>query len=155
VLELEAASQMLHFVNPFSLITYVWKYFDKKHDQLTEAKAIFRRAVLVQLRGLYPAPWRWPKGTGIEPRLKRVFPELQRAVAEFRPHVPESDTPAFDESWLNYHTPTKRDFDESYVHYMSMTGESVTPLGRFKHKNDGKATFKRNVDRLLSFAAKT
>jgi hypothetical protein len=109
---------------------------------------------LKELQGLYPLPAAWPPTTGIEPRLKKVFPALQSAVATYRPFIPKSEQSAFDEAWLVYRTATKREIDtQSYTHYMNMTSTTVSSFGgETVLPNDGKATFKRNVDRLLSFA---
>jgi hypothetical protein len=141
-------------LNPFSLIAAIYKRFTNRADRRAAACAAFRETFCRELRGLYPQPTDWPKGSGIEHQLKKVFPELQRAVATFRPYVPDKDKASFDGAWRNYHCATKRDVDDQcYLHYLNMTtttlnefgGETVIP-------NDGKANFKRNVDRLLSFA---
>jgi hypothetical protein len=64
-----------------------------------------------------------------------------------------SQQAAFDEAWLIYRTATKREIDtQSYTHYMDMTSVTLSSFGgETVLPNDGKATFKRNVDRLLSF----
>jgi hypothetical protein len=76
------------------------------------------------------------------------------AVANFKPFVPEKDKPAFEDAWAVYRNDTKRDIDhQSYLQYMDIT--STTPStfgGQTVIPNDGKATFKRHVDQLLSFA---
>ncbi len=53
-----------------------------------------------------------------------------------------------------YRTGTKREIDtQSYTHYMNMTSTTISSFGgETILPNDGKANFKRNVDRLLSFA---
>jgi hypothetical protein len=138
--------------NPFSLIAAVVNRFAKKAERRAAACAAFRDAFHCELQGLYPRPTDWPKGTGIEHRLKKVFPALQAAVASFRPYV--KDKAAFDEAWRNYRTMTKREIDDQcYTHYLDITSTTTNDLGgRTVIKNDGKLNFRRNVDRLLSFA---
>jgi hypothetical protein len=135
------------------LVTTLINSLSSRAIRRAEACRDFRETFNRALQGLYPMPSNWPKGTGIEPRLRAVFPALQAAVATFRPYVPEKEQARFDEAWLNYHTSTKRAIDQDYTHYMNMTsttsnsfgGETVIPA-------DGKAQFRRNVDRLLAFA---
>jgi hypothetical protein len=132
-------------------------FFTRRRDRRAEACAALRATFHNELKGLYPRPTNWPKSTGIEHRLKSAFPALQAAVATFRPYVPDKDKPRFDEAWRDYRCATKRDIDDqSYTHYMNMTStEPNTFGGETTIPNDGKANFKRNVDRLLSFAPDT
>jgi hypothetical protein len=135
------------------LVTALINSLSSRAIRRAEACRDFRETFNRELQGLYPMASNWPKGTGIEPRLRGVFPALQTAVATFRSFVPEKEQARFDEAWLNYHTSTKRAIDQDYTHYMNMTsttpnsfgGETVIPA-------DGKAQFRRNVDRLLAFA---
>jgi hypothetical protein len=138
---------VLKFIpNPFKF------YFDRRTRCLVAGNA-FRAVFIEQLQGLYPIPSNWPQGTGIEPKLKALFPALQAAVTTFRPFVPDSKKASFDQAWLNYHTSTKREKDQSYVHDMNMTSTTLNSFGgETVLPNKGKETFKRNVDRLLSFA---
>jgi hypothetical protein len=78
-------------------------------------------------------------------------------VASFRSYVPEKQRATFDEAWRDYRCSTKRDVDtQDYTHYMNFGSESINSLGGITRlKQDGKANFKRNVDRLLSFAQDT
>jgi hypothetical protein len=147
----------MHLWNPLGLITAIYNRWSKKKDRRAEACAAFRRAFHQALEGLYPRPSNWPKGTGIDPTLRKVFATLQAAVATFRPFVPEDQREAFDLAWRNYRTSTKRDIDtQDYTHYMNFGGESLNSMGGVtKTKTDGKANFKRNVDRLLAFAQET
>jgi|NGEPerStandDraft_6_1074524.scaffolds.fasta_scaffold82458_2 hypothetical protein len=133
-----------------TLINSVW---GRKKRRIKAATA-FRETFLKELQGLYPLPADWPLTTGIEPRLKKVFPALQGAISTYRPFIPKSEQAAFDEAWLVYRTATKREIDtQSYTHYMNMTSTTVSSFGgETVIPNDGKATFKHNVDRLLSFA---
>ena len=134
-----------------TLINSVWG----RKERRIKAAVAFRETLLKELQGLYPLPSDWPRTTGIEPRLRKVFPALQAAFSTYRPFIPKSEQGAFDEAWLIYRTATKREIDtQSYTHYMNMTSTTVSSFGgETVLPNDGKATFKRNVDRLLSFAA--
>jgi hypothetical protein len=133
-----------------TLINSVWG----RKERRIKAAAAFRETFLKELQGLYPLPSDWPRGTGSEPRLKRVFPALQSTVSTYRPFIPKKKQAAFDEAWLIYRTATKREIDsQSYTHYMDMTSVTLSSFGgETVLPNDGKAAFKRNVDRLLSFA---
>lgn len=139
--------------NPLSLIATIYNRWSKRKDRRAEAAAAFRTAFLQGLKGLYPLPSDWPKGAGIDRRLRQAFPALQAAVAGFRPFVPGNEKAAFDAAWLVYHTSTKREIDQDYTHYMNM-GSVVTNAtgGLTEIRQDGRANFKRNVDRLLNFA---
>ena len=139
----------------FKLITTLINSVWGRRERRIKAAAAFRETLLKELHGLYPLPSDWPQGTGIEPRLKKSFPALQGAVLTYRPFILASEQAAFDEAWLIYRTATKREIDtQSYTHYMNMTSTTISSFGgETVLPNDGKATFKRNVDRLLSFAA--
>jgi hypothetical protein len=141
-----------HIINPLPIIGPLWKRLAGKWDRRDAAADIFRRAVLRELRGLYPRPVEWPEKTAIDKRLRAVFPALQEAVAGFKPYV--KDQEGFEEAWRNYRASTKREVDDqNYTHYMSFGNHSENMNGELANiKRDGKATFKRNVDRLLSFA---
>lgn len=133
-----------------TLINSVWG----RKERRIKAATAFRETFLKELQGLYPLPADWLLTTGIEPRLKKVFPALQGAISTYRQFIPKSEQTAFDEAWLVYRTATKREIDtQSYTHYMNMTSTTLSSFGgETVLPNDGKATFKRNVDRLLSFA---
>lgn len=148
---------MLHFWNPLGLITSIYNRWSKKKDRRAEACAQFRNTVHKELQGLYLRPSNWPKTTGIDPTLRKVFPALQAAVATFRPYVPDDRKTAFDEAWRDYRCSTKRDVDtQDYTHYLTLGGESINALGGItRTKQDGRSNFKRNVDRLLTFAQDT
>jgi hypothetical protein len=147
---------MLSFLGPvINVAIRIFDYVTRRKNRRIAACADFRETVHQELRGLYPTPIEWPASVGIEQRLKRVYPALQAAVATFRPYVPKKDRMKFDEAWMYYHTETKRGQDQSYTHYMNFTSTFKTdsPLsgGQHTEKQNGKETFKRNVDRLLSF----
>lgn len=140
--------------NPLSIVAAIYGRWSRKGDRRAGACAELRRTFHTELRGLYPRPSNWPKGTGIEQRLRQAFPALQAAVGTFRPYVPDGDKAAFDEAWLVYRTSTKREIDDQdYTHYMDFGSETVNAQGAvFRHRQNGRANFKRNVDRLLRFA---
>lgn len=110
------------------------------------AASSFRDVLLGKLSGLYPEPTSWPDNISL--RLKDVFPDIQAAVAKFRPHVPFWKRRAFDRDWFAYYCSTGRDIDkncQAYEHYMDFTSpDQPVP--------NGKQTFHRNVSRLLSYA---
>jgi hypothetical protein len=139
--------------NPLSLLAAIYNRWSRKKDRRAEAATAFRNAFLQELKGLYPFPSDWPKGIGIDKRLRQAFPALQAAIAGLRPFVPDKEKAAFDEAWLVYHTSTKREIDQDYTHYMNMGSVVMNATGGLTEiKQDGRANFKRNVDRLLSFA---
>jgi hypothetical protein len=138
----------------FKLLTTLINSIWGRKERRIRAAAAFRETFLKELQGLYPLPADWPPSTGIESRLKKVFPALQGAVSTYRPFIPKREQAAFDEAWLSYRTATKREIDtQSYTHYMNMTSTTISSFGgETILSNDGKANFKRNVQRLLSFA---
>ena len=111
-----------------------------------KASEEFRNSVLKSLEGLYPVPSNWPKRAGeIESLLRQVFPELQRAVVQFREALPRWKRPGFDRAWKQYYCSTGREVDgEVYHHYLG-----------FKDSPEPKELFRKNVLRLLSYAKKT
>jgi hypothetical protein len=148
---------MLSFLGPvFDVATRIYDYFSGRKSRRVAACAAFRETFQRELQGLYPIPTDWPAPFRIEQRLERVYPVLQAAVATFKAYVPEKDRQNFDKAWMYYHTPTKREQDQSYVHYMNFTStsktESLLSGGQHTEKQNGKETFTRNVDRLLAFA---
>jgi len=111
------------------------------------ASVKFRSTLLTKFSGLYPVASNWPDK--IHKHLESVFPDIQAAVAEFRPYVPLWHRKAFDKDWFAYYCDTGREIDRNcqvYHHYMDFTSpEQPVP--------NGKQTFHRNVSRLLSYAA--
>jgi hypothetical protein len=129
------------------------KYWLDRRTRIIEAGNAFRATVLSELQGLYPIPNNWPKGTGIEPLLKGKFAALQTAVETYKQFLSKEKQAAFDEAWVTYFCALKGRRDQTYHHYMNITSTLVNSFGgETVIPNDGKATFKRNVDRLLSFA---
>lgn len=104
------------------------------------ASVRFRGAVVSALGQIYPDPAVWPQD--IDGFLRKLFPQLQAAVAEFRPFVPWYCRRAFDQAWFRYRCATGRKIDiQCYHHYMAFSGQP-----------DPRRTFRENVDHLLSFA---
>jgi hypothetical protein len=138
----------------FKLLTTLLNSVWGRKEQRIKVATAFRESFLKELQGVYPLPADGPPTTGIEPRLKKAFSTLQGAVSSYRPFIPKRERASYDEVWLVNRTATKREIDtQSYTHNMSITSTSVSSFGGqtvFLH--DGKATFKRNVDRLLSIA---
>jgi hypothetical protein len=129
------------------------KFYLDRRARVIQAGNAFRAAVLAELSGLYPIPDRWPKGAGIEPTLKGKFAALQTAVETYKPFLSKDKQVEFDEAWVNYFCALKGRREQTYHHYMNITSTSVNSFGgETVLPNDGKATFKRNVERLLSFA---
>jgi hypothetical protein len=139
-------------VNPFTILSAWIKRLINRADRRAAAAAVFRESFHRELQGLYPRPTEWPKGTGIEETLRRAFPALQTAYANFRPYVRDKST--FDEAWRDYRCGTKREVDDQcYLHYLNATTTTPNDFGgETVLVNDGRANFKRNVDRLLRFA---
>jgi hypothetical protein len=112
------------------------------------AAAKYRAALLEAFTGLYPVPANWPGD--IDSHLRRAFPLLQRAVAEFRPYISWRARRSYDQAWFVYRLgPEGREIDKQLYHqYMGFTspGEPVV---------DPKETFRANVAGLLAFAGET
>jgi hypothetical protein len=99
-----------------------------------------RATLLLLFNGLYPLPANWP--IDIDHVLRGVFPAFQSGVAEFRPFVPVWRRWAFDRARFRYRCGTSWEIDlQNYRHYIA-----------FGSNPKAKVNFKRNVDKLLSFA---
>jgi hypothetical protein len=129
------------------------KYWLDRRARIIQAGHDFRAIVLKELSGLYPIPSSWPKGNGIERVLKEKFPALQMAVETYKPFLSDKRRAEFDTAWVAFFCALKGRREQTYLHYMNITSASVNSFGgETVIQNDGKTTFKRNVDRLLSFA---
>jgi hypothetical protein len=78
----------------------------------------------------------------IDPILRAIFPKLQAAVAEFRRVVPFYRRRAFDRAWLRYRNGYEREIDSQCYHHYIFPQLAGNPRDHFK----------KNVDKLLSFA---
>ena len=114
---------------------------DKK-SRTANAKKVFRDECLQTFAGLYPIATEWP--SDINAHLRSVFPRLQAAKETFRPFVYRRHRKAFDKAWEIYRVgidgrPT---IDAQVYHqYIGFVGQP-----------DHKEMFRKNVERLLSFA---
>jgi len=107
------------------------------------ASAKFRTAVIGELGALYPHVGQWP--SDIDAFLRRAFPNLQVAVAEFSESLPKRRRAEFLAAWHAFHCDTGRAVDSQvYHHYMP-----------FHSNSNPQATFQANVARLLAFARET
>jgi hypothetical protein len=129
------------------------KYWLDRRTRVIQAGHDFRATVLEELSSLYPIPSNWPKGAGIERVLKEKFPTLQLAVETYKPFLSDDERAEFDKAWVTYFCGVKGRREQTYQHYLNITSTSVNSFGgETVIQNDGKTTFKCNVDRLLSFA---
>jgi hypothetical protein len=114
-----------------------------KRTARRNAATKFTGTILAALNGLYPLPVNWPED--IDHALRGVFPLLQSAVAEFRPHIPLWRQRAFDRAWFRYRCGTGREIDlQNYLHYIA-----------FDDNPNAKGNFRRNIAALLAYASRT
>ena len=129
------------------IMAFVVAYLASRNNRLNRlaiASTTFRNTILTELKGLYPIPTEWPKDISmLDQRLRQAFPNLQTIVTNFRPFVPWYRRRAFDKAWFIYRLGKDgREIDEQLYHqYMS-----------FSDNPNYKEHFKRNVDKLLSYA---
>ena len=115
----------------------------KVSNNFSSASSKYMETVLGLFAGLYPHTTNWPEN--IDSKLRGLFPELQKAVTEFRAFLPWYKRSSFDKAWFIYRCATKREIDiQCYHHYMN-----------FKGQPNPKDTFSNNVKRLLSYAKQT
>lgn len=121
------------------LVAYL-AFRNNKKNRRANACADFRAAISAALVGLYPEPSDWP--SNIDSHLRQAFPALQTAVTRFRPFVPWYRRRGFDRAWLRYRSAYERKVDvQCYHHYIA-----------YDDQPDPKATLRRNVSALLSYA---
>jgi hypothetical protein len=120
----------------------------RRKNACDAAAAKFRLDLLNALTGLYPVPTDWPKD--VDAHLRKIFPSLQRSVAEFRPYLPWYKRRAYDKAWFVYRLGVDgREIDKQIYHqYM----EFSSPDKRFV---DPKKQFHANVSKLFRFAGRT
>ena len=152
---LAAASAMLAWLVPHRLAVA-----QASAVEFRQASAGFRSAVLSALRGLYPTASEWPeRKLDIIGVLERRFPELQIAVAEFRPYLPWFRRWTFDRAWRVYRLgKDRREIDGQYYWQYIPHVSDYVKNGRPVHE-DNEARFlddfKANVERLLRHASET
>jgi hypothetical protein len=81
------------FDSLFKLLATLINSVSGRKERRIKAAAAFRETFLTELQRLYPLPADWPPGTGIEPRLKKVFPTLQSAVRPIAHSFPRASKP--------------------------------------------------------------
>jgi hypothetical protein len=124
-------------------LTHKFTVWRERAKRRVEASSAFRSVFLTKLSGLYPEPVKWPENPDYF--LRGIFPELQAAVAQFRPFVPWWKRKAFDKAWFEYRCSTGRKIDiQCYHHYMG-----------FSDMPDPKETLRANVNRLLGLTKET
>ena len=115
--------------------------------------------MLEALKGLYPIPSAWVSPHfDIDSHLKKVFPELQAAVGEFKPFLSKRKQAQFETAWKNFRVGDHSEsLEQFYWHYRPHTmsgiveGEEV----HFDNTKTYKSDFKSNVDILMAFARET
>ena len=133
----------------------VWR--NNRKSRYAAACEKFRSAVYAALIGLYPIPADWPNdGLAIIDVLKKRFPSLQAAVAEFRHQMPFWRQWQFDRAWIIYRLGNDRQAtgSQDYWQYVPHSGEGVFNGKHYSHDNrlSFKQDFKSNVRRILAFA---
>jgi hypothetical protein len=115
----------------------------RRREDFNRFAATFTSKMLDELEGLYPTPITWKKNPlfNIDVFLRFKFTKLERAVYEFRRHLPEIEHRAFTKAWVAYYSEKGDEGYQCYNHYMAF-GDNPNYKGNFKH----------NVDTLLSFA---
>lgn len=132
-----------------AFLGYKYSIQSKASYEWRAACSRFRESVHEQLGSIYPSPAVWPRN--ISSYLKNRFVPLQKAVGEFRHYLPSDQKAAFDKAWLNYHCQPGRGVarnGENYAHYLDAV---VKKSDGSKVVQDGKNTFKQNVNAILSF----
>lgn len=130
-------------------------YFNSRKNRRAAAAEKFRAVFCAKLKGLYPTPSQWPQDFNIlNNRLREAFVSLQAAVDEFKRFVPLYRRKGFNMAWRQYRLGKEGQDTEQqdYKHYQSREGAAAIAGNESTEITDGKAHFKQNVDKLLSFA---
>ncbi len=130
-------------------------YFNSRKNRHADAAEKFRAVFYAKLKGLYPTPSQWPQDFNVlNNRLREAFVSLQSAVNEFKRFVPLYRRKCFNLAWRQYRLGKEgRDTgQQDYKHYQSSEGAAAIAGNEIAETTDGKARFKQNVDKLLSFA---
>jgi hypothetical protein len=64
--------------NPVSLLAAIYNRWSRKKDRRAEAAIALRSAFFHELKDIYPLPSDWPKGPGIEKRLRQALLRYKR-----------------------------------------------------------------------------
>jgi len=130
-------------------------YLNSRKNRRVAAAEKFRAVFYAKLKGLYPTPSLWPQDFNVlDNRLREAFVSLQSAVNEFKRFVPLYRQKGFNLAWRQYRLGEEGQDTEqqNYKHYQSSEGAAATAGNEITEITDGKARFKQNVDKLLSFA---
>lgn len=130
-------------------------HFNSRKNRRAAAAEKFRGVFYAKLKGLYPTPSQWPQDFNVlNNRLREAFVSLQAAVNEFKRFVPLYRRKGFNLAWRQYLLGKERQDTEQqdYKHYQSSEGAAAIAGNEITEITDGKAHFKQNVDKLLSFA---
>ena len=130
-------------------------YLHSRKNRRAAAAEKFRNVFYAKLKGLYPTPVQWPQDfNGLNNRLREAFVSLQSAVDEFKRFVPLYRRKCFNMAWRQYRLGKEGQDTEqqNYKHYQSSEGAVAITDNEISEITGGKARFKQNVDKLLSFA---
>ncbi len=130
-------------------------YLNSRKNRRAAAVEKFRGVFYAKLKGLYPIPSQWPQDFNVlNNRLREAFVSLQSAVDEFKRFVPLYRRKGFNMAWRQYRIGKERQGagQQDYKHYQSSEGAAAIAGNEIAEITDGKAHFKQNVDKLLSFA---
>jgi hypothetical protein len=129
-------------------------YINNRRNRFAAACAKFNNEIHSIFEGLYPIPVSWPQD--IDTHLRSTFPRLQIAVGEFRRELPFYKVWCFDRAWRIYRLGKEgREIDQQcYWQYIPTSGASLINGKEESHDNTKiyEKAFKKNVDRLLSYA---
>ena len=127
-----------------SFIGYI-TYRNNRKNRIAEASIVFRRKVLAELEGLYPATQHWPEN--IYPRFSSSIVKIENIATEFRYFIPFYRKRAFDTALKDYRDYcNKTTWDEMFAY-------NLWP--DFPEKMESpRSQFERIVKHLMSFANK-
>ena len=136
-----------------ALVGVLGAFAVQRYVAYRNASAKFRAIVLETLNEFYPTFTTW-NGALFGDILKRKFPILQSAVADFKLTLPLWRRNAFDRVWMSYCNATGRECDvNTYLHYFDAYDPANSTQAEATAR--AQALFQTNVSRLLSFADET
>ena len=149
------------FIIIAALIGILGTYTVRRYIAFQNASIKFHKAILNELKDIYPNPVNWPKNTlNIKHILESKFINLQVAIEEFRGALPWYKIKGFDKAWLCYHCSPNYRKDKNcqeYSHYIPCKSTSIVNGKQITDETtleSCKEAFKHNVDTLLKFANK-
>ena len=132
------------------LVSHRLSIWRERNSRFITACITFRTAVMVELGSIHPIADTWPGN--IDGHLRRVFPELQTSVSNFRPFLSWLGRWRFDRAWLRFYCAHPKSMNEQYyTHYMGFFSEGTNQVA----VEISEALFHKNVETLLSFARAT